>query len=831
MKNLLTLFLLIIPMKSLDAQTVVSTGNVSGTWTKTGSPYKVTGEIIVQKGSTLTIEPGAVVEFQGAYSLTVDGQLKAIGKKNDSITFKASQSIIWTGILFIRNTQTDTIRFNYCRFENVGQQWKSYKNTFPYLWQKNNVMVSKALFCVYSSPLVIKNCSFYFNRPRLNQANLVYVFGNVLIADSLYITSSSDTISSSTGMIQVDSAKYYSIKNIKANSIKDFNTLIRAADCNGIMSNLSIIENVTGDKCLKTQFVVIRDSDIGIVRNINLSNGGRFGIILSGATNYQVNNCIFRKVSNAIGSSGTCTGSIVSNILIEKCGLFGVTQATFFQSSGLLIRDSKFIDNIIGFAVTQEFGNGTPIFLNCNFQGNNGAGRIEAYPVFINCNFQDNFSYKTLPEGNGPNIPYTSGIIITREFYNSRPYFYNCLFWGNKDSFGHGNNNIMYVDKIVKGDFTKCIIQGDSSDGIVGYDENTFSEFSVPKANLTYNNSNGQNPGFIDSTTGNYQLLNTCNKTAYAINKGMSGNLLIQYPYNILLSQYGVNIYNTTDLLGNPRIADDTIDIGCYESIGNKKVLKLKNTYNDTTVCYGAGANYNVKTMGAVQSYLWQHKSGSAVSTVASGSSLTLVNQKSKANQYRLMVSNNECLPLKDSSRWFTFNVNNPVKKGITKNPNRDSIYQNETMQLTTNATGYASLLWNTGSTAAGISFLGSSLGAAGKYRFSVEGRKTTGCLETDTVYIITKSGNSSIQTPFANSQLTIYPQPATDILNISGFDIEGKTLVMQIYTLDGKLLLTQGIETNEVEINTAHLQQGIYLMTIADQSTGEMIVVKWVKG
>lgn len=48
---------------SANAQTTVPAGNVSGTWTKAGSPYKIQGEIIVPKGSTLTIQPGTVVEF------------------------------------------------------------------------------------------------------------------------------------------------------------------------------------------------------------------------------------------------------------------------------------------------------------------------------------------------------------------------------------------------------------------------------------------------------------------------------------------------------------------------------------------------------------------------------------------------------------------------------------------------------------------------------------------------------------------------------------------------------------------------------------------------
>jgi hypothetical protein len=58
------------------------------TWTKVNSPYNVTGNILVTNGTTLTIEPGVVIDFQGAYYLEVNGILNAVGAVNDSIYFQ-----------------------------------------------------------------------------------------------------------------------------------------------------------------------------------------------------------------------------------------------------------------------------------------------------------------------------------------------------------------------------------------------------------------------------------------------------------------------------------------------------------------------------------------------------------------------------------------------------------------------------------------------------------------------------------------------------------------------------------------------------------------------
>ena len=58
-----------------NAQTVIPPGDVSGTWTLGGSPYEIQGEITIPDSSTLTIEPGVLVEFQGHYKLIVEGRL------------------------------------------------------------------------------------------------------------------------------------------------------------------------------------------------------------------------------------------------------------------------------------------------------------------------------------------------------------------------------------------------------------------------------------------------------------------------------------------------------------------------------------------------------------------------------------------------------------------------------------------------------------------------------------------------------------------------------------------------------------------------------------
>ncbi len=89
-----------------SGQTVNGIITQDTTWTKTNSPYNLTGNILIDNGITLTIEPGVIVNFNSHYIL-VNGTLTARGTSLNQISFYGAGQISFTPYSIAWNEQTD----------------------------------------------------------------------------------------------------------------------------------------------------------------------------------------------------------------------------------------------------------------------------------------------------------------------------------------------------------------------------------------------------------------------------------------------------------------------------------------------------------------------------------------------------------------------------------------------------------------------------------------------------------------------------------------------------------------------------------------------------
>jgi len=97
---------------------------INTTWTLAKSPYRVTEDIDVRAGVTLTIAPGVAVMFDNARDMTVNGTLLAVGNSGQHISFTSSSAnpVIgsWGGLQINRLQGSLPSQLSYCDFSYGG---------------------------------------------------------------------------------------------------------------------------------------------------------------------------------------------------------------------------------------------------------------------------------------------------------------------------------------------------------------------------------------------------------------------------------------------------------------------------------------------------------------------------------------------------------------------------------------------------------------------------------------------------------------------------------------------------------------------------------------
>jgi hypothetical protein len=134
MKKIFFLISGLLLVCGLNSQTKIAhKQEISGTWTKSGSPYIIEGEAIIPEGATLIIKPGVLVQFKTGNEkefyvnnrinpkfdrgfLRVNGKIIAQGKKKDFIKFMPFGSGNW-GNISVYSRNIDNL-FEYCSFES-----------------------------------------------------------------------------------------------------------------------------------------------------------------------------------------------------------------------------------------------------------------------------------------------------------------------------------------------------------------------------------------------------------------------------------------------------------------------------------------------------------------------------------------------------------------------------------------------------------------------------------------------------------------------------------------------------------------------------------------
>jgi len=175
MTKLATIIILLLCLFNTSHAIQVS-GDVWGTWTADNNPYEVIDDLRVPQCSTLIIEPGCYIDFQGCYAFIIDTSacLMAIGTSSDSIVFTASDTVSrWLGINFF-NADSNCI-INHCIIE----------------WGKSDIegddyVMGGGVAC-HITDMQITNCLFRKNESMWDGGGLYCRYSDITISDNIFI--------------------------------------------------------------------------------------------------------------------------------------------------------------------------------------------------------------------------------------------------------------------------------------------------------------------------------------------------------------------------------------------------------------------------------------------------------------------------------------------------------------------------------------------------------------------------------------------------------------------------------------------------------------------
>jgi hypothetical protein len=870
---------------SLFSQTNIGAGNVSGTWTKSGSPYKINGDVVVPDSQILTIEPGVVVEFAQDKHMKVYGSIRARGKASstDSIWFKNSSSFgsTWKGIKILNpKSNNDSSVFQYCVIKNT-------KNLFDTTWymQGGSLVVSGL------NKIKISHCAFYNNEST--------------IAASIYLTNRSKvTVESCLFAYNKVSRFWYQNNGVISGSGAGSTAVTVDNRAKGIIKNCRFNYNKLGleygnpNKNMIEGSVVFCFSpynkyaiDSMEIDNCVFDDNEGDGVRAYGGSKVQVKNSQF--INSSRYYSLTCINSLYLSIVTSSnnyfynngCNsIYDVVAANFYSYNDLVYKNNE-----IARMVESRSDDGVPglsYFYGTRFISNKADLNNSSFAIvstkLSNCLIANNtfdYGFRSKFIENCHVVNNKTGF-STLHFLEDA-YVKNTVLWGNKNDTAGGRQIVIAPSKKVY--FNNNIIENDTANFFLP------QHYGAVKP-VAYNNNLNQDPLFknptasyghaYDALNADFSLVNTCQQQSPAINAGSVDTQFLILPKK--------------DLKGNVRFYENRIDIGAYEdNLGSATITIQKEPQSDSLCFQSRDAEINLKALGQGLNYQWQFSTDngntwSKVLNAPNNDTLVVKNPSFNNNHYlyRALLTGT-CdtdssesvqvkvfdLPQLDLGKDSTVCIHQSFSKSfsgqgqyvwqdgsqgkslqqvISKDttwtlmytdsnlcvardtlnimmselPNIDlgsdqDLDRKATLTLDAGA-GMRSYLWNDGSKNQTRTFKGEDLGADGPYILWAEVSNQHACLNRDSI-VITVVNNSSIDLK-EFSFIKLYPNPSQGWVMIE--QVNGETIQLEVYSSDAQLVMSKQIEGSQL-IDLRDLSPGVYVFRFtAEKGVSEMKIV-----
>jgi hypothetical protein len=363
------------------------------------------------------------------------------------------------------------------------------------------------------------------------------------------------------------------------------------------------------------------------------------------------------------------------------------------------------------------------------------------------------------------------------------------------------NLNPNTTTSLISCDYNNLYSSGTSN--FASYNGNSVSNFNNWKSTSSYDaNSVSFNTSFVSNTDLHVLSNNIAQKGSFSLNSPFLNSDIDGEIRNPLIPDIGADEFSLADLeLSNPNI--DTL-----ECDGNRKNLSVEIKNLGTTdftsnvfVSFKYG-NDPVETEALNYSSL---SPGASIShTFVDDIKFNTLGTKS------LKIWLNSNVDVNSSNDSLVFDITTNAKPSL--NLGNDVIVCAGDSAVLDAGAGFDSYLWSDGSTSQFVFVDSVGIGFTPTF-FGVEVSKN-GCSSEDSVLIIFKDC-TSIKDISDDENISIYPNPAENVLNISIQNLEMQAAEYLIFDLNSKLVLDGYLNETYKRINTSKLNSGHYLIYI----------------
>ncbi|MCD6012455.1 MAG: hypothetical protein K0Q79_2317 [Flavipsychrobacter sp.] len=594
MQKLHTLLLLMALSANLHAATHITSPTVSGHWVASGSPYHIHNTVKVVAGTTLTIDAGVEVIFEGFYGIIVNGNIASDGTAASPVNIHAKDTTGWS--------DQGTLNGGWSGIKIAALSPTLINGTFNYtnICDIKYTLDSGLLFTANNAMIKMKHCNIYHN--SANHITTMVYDGTIMSFENCDLEMDHCTIYDNKATLHIINASSLTnihdctFRNNKAGVVHSAGCLYQANTCATTFTNNIVYDNECADGTISSIYTYTKNVLINGNKIYNNKNWGNAAINVFGGKTIIENNY----VCNNTDDSASC-GILAGGGGIHVCGEYA--SLTSMDTITKIIRN-----NIIANNQTSSRGSAIYVYqcnaaiVNNNIVNNYNSGNDGAISAYYGTNVNRLIIRNNIISGN---VNGTPGIMSDIYLWNNKKVYLQYDHNWTQRNFAANIFSTSVIDSMIQETSVTTNVTGAGSAGMASPTLTANVTESALAANFSLATGSACiNKGALSSYNGPYDYINNYRVSGSSIDIGA-------YEYGSSAFPIGIEAIsgNTTPMTFYPNPASSVIHVTILSAEGEILLTDLSGRLLSRTNVSGLTTSLGISGLpGGMYFLYWVHE-------------------------------------------------------------------------------------------------------------------------------------------------------------------------------------------------------------------------------